>query len=181
MALGVCPLAQAAPLENPTVEDLVAKLGAGPATKAFRQTAPPDISTNICPEATGKQDKTLEVVPFAGEGAPSVDIAITFETGSDRLTAADESRLRTVAQALRNAALADGRFAIAGHTDAVGNRGINLRLSCARAIAVRSFLIQQGIQPSRLSAYGFGSDRMVEDTQGASRMNRRVEFRRAGR
>lgn len=168
-----------APLENPTVDDLVARLGDGAVAKAFRRTAPPDISSSICPESVGASGKNLVVVPFAADGAPAVDIEVTFGTASDRLTLADTVRLGVVAQALRQPSLSTARFAVAGHTDAVGNRQTNLELSCARAIAVRSFLIQQGIAPERLSAYGFGPDRPVERTQGPSRLNRRVEFRRA--
>lgn len=172
-------LASAAPLENPTVDDLVARLGDGAVAKAFRRTAPPDISSSICPESMGASGKNLVVVPFAADGAPAVDIEVTFGTASDRLTPADTARLSVVAQALRHPSLSAARFAVAGHTDAVGNRQTNLELSCARSIAVRSFLIQQGIAPERLSAYGFGPDRPVERTQGPSRLNRRVEFRRA--
>lgn len=172
-------LASAAPLENPTVDDLVARLGDGAVAKAFRRTALPDISSSICPESVGGAGKNLVVVPYAADGAPAVDIEVTFGTASDRLTPADTARLSVVAQALRHASLSAARFAIAGHTDAVGSRQTNLELSCARAIAVRSFLIQQGIAPERLSAYGFGPDRPVERTQAASRVNRRVEFRRA--
>jgi outer membrane protein OmpA-like peptidoglycan-associated protein len=171
--------ASAAPLDNPSVDDLVARLAEAPVPKGFRRTAAPDISTNVCPEAQGSAGKNLIVVPFAGDGAPSVDIEVTFASASDRLTSADAARLGVVARALNHPSLMAARFAVAGHTDAVGQRRTNLELSCARAIAVRAFLVGQGVAPERLSAYGFGPDRPVEQTQGASRQNRRVEFRRA--
>lgn len=168
-------------LGDVSVEELVGRLGGGGAqAKAFRRTAAPDLTTSACPETGAGFGKNLVVVPYAGEGAQSANLAIGFETGSDRLSATDTSRLRVLAQALNHRDLQHASFAVAGHTDAVGNPQLNLELSCARAIAARRFLVQQGVAPERLSAYGFGSQRPIDPTQGASAVNRRVEIRRAG-
>ena len=89
---------------DPTVDDILARLA--PVTKAFRPTARPDITTNACAEAAGSS-KNLVVVPYAAEGSPSIDLPITFATGSDQLTPDDRRRLNVVAQAMRHASLRD--------------------------------------------------------------------------
>lgn len=65
-----------------------------------------------------------------------------------------------------------------GHTDNVGTREYNLKLSKARAEAVRSYLIEKGVEPERLESAGFGFDKPIasnETDEGRSK-NRRVEF-----
>lgn len=67
---------------------------------------------------------------------------------------------------------------VAGHTDNVGSASYNRELSLRRANAVRLFLIEQGIAPSRLHAMGFGFDRPVASnaTAAGRALNRRVEL-----
>lgn len=67
---------------------------------------------------------------------------------------------------------------VEGHTDAQGDAGANLKLSAARALAVRDYLVQKGVEEARLESEGIGSERpLVEgDTPEAYEANRRVEF-----
>lgn len=67
---------------------------------------------------------------------------------------------------------------VEGHTDAQGNAASNLKLSAERAEAVRTFLVEKGIESGRLVSEGLGSSRpRVEgDTAEAHDANRRVEF-----
>ena len=123
--------------------------------------------------------RTLEVVPYAGDTTPGVNLDVRFATASDKLTAADQQLLDTLAKALKSPELAKDRFAVAGHTDATGDDRLNQELSCARALAVRRYLGGKGIPASRLSAYGFGSTRPLEAGQQESAANRRVEIRKA--
>ena len=192
IALALCGSASlwaAPPMADPTVEELVRALGTSAVSKAFnggfRRTAAPD-RNHFCPEvsssmgnsygATGR--KNLEVVPYDGGHAVSADLALHFALGSDKLDASDRNILDTLVLALRDPRLANGRFAIAGHTDASGSAQTNLQLSCARAISARAYLIQNGISGERLSAYGFGSDRLLDAANPWSAVNRRVEIRR---
>ena len=67
---------------------------------------------------------------------------------------------------------------IEGHTDNRGDDKVNLELSQRRAESVMRFLIQNGVDASRLEAKGFGETRPVADNrarEGRAR-NRRVEF-----
>lgn len=68
---------------------------------------------------------------------------------------------------------------IGGHTDAVGDDNSNLSLSQNRAESVRSYLIEKGVEASRLTARGYGSTVPVADngTAEGRAMNRRVEFK----
>lgn len=67
---------------------------------------------------------------------------------------------------------------IEGHTDSDGNELSNLKLSQARAEAVRTYLINQGVAADRLVAVGFGEAMPVESnaTADGKANNRRVEF-----
>lgn len=180
------------PVSEASVESLVAAFSAppadGPATRSFRRTQLPEAGSKLCggesskpaprPSGGGAATRTLEVVPYAGDTTPGVNLSVQFASGSDRLAAADRQLLDNVAAALKAPALARENFAIAGHTDSSGDARINLELSCARALAVRRYLVDKGVAESRLSAYGFGSGRPLEGDAGAP-VNRRVEVRKA--
>lgn len=68
---------------------------------------------------------------------------------------------------------------IEGHTDNQGTPEYNQRLSEARALAVKNYLIQLGIDESRLNYVGYGDKRPAFANTGESNMskNRRVEIR----
>lgn len=67
---------------------------------------------------------------------------------------------------------------IEGHTDNVGDENLNVKLSQSRAESVRTFLIDRGINPSRLDAIGFGPTKPIDTnrTEEGRANNRRVEF-----
>jgi len=68
---------------------------------------------------------------------------------------------------------------ISGHTDSQGKEDSNLRLSQARADAIKAYLIYQfKIAVSRIEAHGYGSSKPIvgEKTDDDRKLNRRVEF-----
>ncbi|WP_437638869.1 OmpA family protein [Sorangium sp. So ce854] len=69
-------------------------------------------------------------------------------------------------------------LSIEGHTDNQGTIDYNDRLAHNRAIAVRIYLINKGVQSERLSSVGYGSRRPLvsNDTPEGRQRNRRVEF-----
>jgi OmpA-OmpF porin, OOP family len=69
------------------------------------------------------------------------------------------------------------RVTIEGYTDSTGSEAYNLVLSQRRAEAVRNFLIQNGVEISRLTATGYGeASPIAPNTTEAGRLqNRRVE------
>lgn len=70
------------------------------------------------------------------------------------------------------------KIRVEGHTDNVGKRNDNLALSRRRAIAVRSYLISQGIEAERLLAEGYGPDNPITNNESETgrAKNRRVAF-----
>ncbi len=70
------------------------------------------------------------------------------------------------------------KIAIHGHTDDVGLEEDNLKLSDNRSKEVKEFLIDNGIDPRRLSHAGFGSSRPKKNNNSEENraINRRVEF-----
>ena len=70
------------------------------------------------------------------------------------------------------------KIQIEGHTDNVGSRDYNQKLSAARAKAVAQFLIGKGINEFRIEYKGFGSSQpvMPNTTEENRALNRRVEF-----
>jgi outer membrane protein OmpA-like peptidoglycan-associated protein len=68
---------------------------------------------------------------------------------------------------------------ISGHTDSQGKEDSNLRLSQARADAIKAYLIYQfKIDTGRIEAHGYGSSRPItkEEHDDHRKLNRRVEF-----
>jgi outer membrane protein OmpA-like peptidoglycan-associated protein len=68
---------------------------------------------------------------------------------------------------------------ISGHTDSQGKEEANLRLSQARADAIKAYLTYQfKIESSRIEAHGYGSSKPIVDEHNDDhrKLNRRVEF-----
>lgn len=71
-----------------------------------------------------------------------------------------------------------GTWSFEGHTDNVGSGDYNQRLSEARALAVRDWMVGAGIDPGRVGFAGFSFDRPIADnaTEAGRALNRRVEM-----
>ena len=68
---------------------------------------------------------------------------------------------------------------IAGHTDNTGTVSYNRQLSLKRAQSVYTFLIENGVEKTRLKPMGYGPDRPLapNDTEVNKKLNRRIEFK----
>ena len=113
---------------------------------------------------------------------PSIDLnTINFETGSWDIPPDQAAKLQVIADGLNRAISRNPRevFLIEGHTDAVGNPVDNLSLSDRRAESAAELLTRQfNVPEENLTTQGYGSQYPKEQTDGPSRINRRVTVRR---
>jgi len=101
---------------------------------------------------------------------------VNFQSGRSVLTRASYIVLDQVAGSL--VANPEIRIEIGGYTDSTGRRMTNLRLSMARAAAVRAYLARKGVSPMRMQARGYGASGYIAPnatTEGRAQ-NRRVEL-----
>jgi outer membrane protein OmpA-like peptidoglycan-associated protein len=99
---------------------------------------------------------------------------ILFDTGKATIKPESQQCLNEVSKLLTKNA--SWKMQIEGHTDNVGAKDANTKLSQARAEAVKGWLVGHGIDGSRLSARGLGDMKPVaENTTDEGRAkNRRV-------
>lgn len=102
--------------------------------------------------------------------------SIHFEVGSYELLPDSFSQLDEIANFLKTKKSI--KMKIVGHTDLNGNMQDNMVLSLNRAKEVRKYLVQRGIEESRLEVEGKGSSEPLfpSKDETASAKNRRTEF-----
>ncbi len=113
-----------------------------------------------------------------------VDEGILLELNGEILFGFDQSNLTPTARQNLDELVSilkkypDTDIEVQGHTDSKGSMKYNKDLSERRAQAVKSYLIQNSISSSRLSALGFGetSPRYSNDNEADRAKNRRVDF-----
>jgi outer membrane protein OmpA-like peptidoglycan-associated protein len=100
---------------------------------------------------------------------------VLFDTGRSNLKAGSLQNIYPLVEYLKTHG--ETMVKIEGHTDSRGSSEYNINLSEMRAESVRSFLINSGISPQRISARGMGEDYPVATNSSASgrQQNRRVE------
>ena len=107
-----------------------------------------------------------------------------FDFGSAELRPTATRSLDTVVAVLEEG---EAPVEVTGHTDSLGGDAVNQPLSQERARAVADYLVEQGIEESRITAQGRGSSEPVapnthedgrDDPEGRQE-NRRVEIRYA--
>jgi len=101
---------------------------------------------------------------------------VLFEFGKATLLEESKYELNKIVRLMREHK--DIKIMISGHTDEIGKREDNLKLSDARAKAVFEYLLSQGIEENRLYYTGRGFYEPLADnkTEAGRRKNRRVEF-----
>lgn len=101
---------------------------------------------------------------------------IEFEFKKADITPESERRLQKTLKLLY--AFPDYAFSLEGHTDDIGSKQFNKKLSFDRANAVKKWLVDRGINPKRLTVKGYGFDRPIasNETEEGRQRNRRVEF-----
>lgn len=100
---------------------------------------------------------------------------LEFDFGKSTIRSTSYPSLNRVADLLKSK---DFSLKLAGHTDNVGSDAANLKLSKDRAESVKSYLVSQGANASRIEATGYGESQPISNNNTASgrQNNRRVEF-----
>ncbi len=103
---------------------------------------------------------------------------VHFESGSAALTPDSYPILDDVIRSLL--AYPEVAVEIHGYTDSQGSASFNLDLSQRRADSVKQYIVNAGIDPSRIVTKGFGEADPIasNDTPQGRAQNRRIEFRR---
>lgn len=101
---------------------------------------------------------------------------VNFEYAKATLTPQSKENLGEVLDFMKKAT--NVKLFVSGHTDNVGVRANNIKLSKERARSVVDYLVSQGIERTRLSYDGFGPDKPIDDNdvESGRANNRRVEF-----
>ncbi len=135
-------------------------LGTLPDQPFTPQPLPPQAVVPVPPAAPPPPRQTT-----APAGVAAVSITVNFASGSASLTPQAAATLASLGRALTSAELAPYRFRIEGHTDTVGDAGLNMALSQRRAEAVRDFLLKNfQVPPARLVAMGMGESQLLVPT-----------------
>lgn len=135
-------------------------------------------SIDKCPNTPGGAtvDETGCTPLFKAGTTTLVLEGVYFETGKAVLTLNSQQILDKVGYSLIERP--DVRVEIAGYTDNTGAKATNVRLSNARAKAVRDYLISRGVNPDNVTAKGYGPENPVapNTTKEGRGLNRRVEL-----
>ena len=119
-----------------------------------------------CPEVTEEVQKQLN------------DYArtILFDTGKSSIKAESTGVMVDIITILKE--YPNSKFTVEGHTDSVGSEKLNQSLSESRALSVKEFLVDKGIEEFRLSAVGYGESKPIatNNTRAGRAQNRRVEI-----
>ncbi|MBQ0116686.1 MAG: OmpA family protein [Flavobacterium sp.] len=123
------------------------------------------VANNGCPEVSEDAIKKLNAYAKT----------ILFNSGKSTFQKQTYTVLESITGILKE--YPNSKFSIEGHTDSDGSDALNQKLSEERAAAVKNYLIEKGIDASRLSSQGFGESKPIDSNKTAKGKanNRRVE------
>ncbi|WP_027720451.1 OmpA family protein [Maridesulfovibrio zosterae] len=135
-------------------------------------------STFVDAQENGFANNPDEIVNMLTNDNGRVFLKIEFEVNSSRISKKAIPVAKALGTALTSADAADMYVKLIGHTDSVGNRKYNRKLSLNRAKAVKDYLCAHyQIDPSRISLKGMGEESPIapNNTSMGRALNRRVE------
>jgi len=101
---------------------------------------------------------------------------VIFDVGKSTLLSGAKAEIDKIIKVMIK--YPETRWRIEGHTDSTGSYARNIQLSLERANAVADYLVENGINKSRLEVEGMGPDFPIADnsTETGRAMNRRVSI-----
>lgn len=150
------------------LQKAAADLEAERAARAAAEEASRKALDELARTAQVKEDERGVVITLSGQ--------VLFASGKSTLLPAARDALDNVAAALK--ANPDRDIIVEGHTDSMGSTSFNEDLSQRRAVAVREYLIEQGVPAEMIRARGRGEEEPIETNATAEGRanNRRVEI-----
>lgn len=134
--------------------------------------APEEIPTEIA-------DETGVMGPRFEEGTRVTDAVfenVLFAFDSANVVPSERAKVTAVAEYMK--ANPDASTVLEGNCDERGSAEYNMALGERRAMAVRAYLVELGVDPARLQTRSYGEERPVSPGHSESDWvkNRRVEF-----
>ena len=115
--------------------------------------------------------------PDAADQPGAVAFHVNFAFDSAMIPDSAREMIDMIAQLMKESP--DVKIRIEGHTDALGSPGYNIALSERRALSVGAYLVNCGVEPTRLDLVGKGMAEPLTSNK-YDPANRRVQFVRIG-
>ncbi|MEO0041076.1 MAG: hypothetical protein RL329_524 [Bacteroidota bacterium] len=134
-------------------------------------------ATTAVPAVAAPAEFSAAAVEKAAAGSVLQLNHVTFASASSALTPESSKELDVIVELLKkNVKMTVG---IAGHTDNIGDKAQNKKLSEDRAKAVKAYVEGKGIAKERMNAMGYGDAKpLVPNTTPENKQkNRRTEFK----
>lgn len=124
----------------------------------------------VTPEVSSAVGPAVSALP-----APPLQFILYFELDTTELTKGSREKLPEVIRAIRDRGPVDA--SVVGHTDTMGTKEYNNKLSLERARTVATLLIREGVDPSFLEITSHGEGNLLVPTadEVPEPRNRRVE------
>jgi len=128
------------------------------------------------PDYDASKRKAVTVTQSDRGAVITSDERVLFDTGKSNIKKDGSVFIDRVAKLLNEKTSAN--VSVEGHTDNVGDTGMNQKLSEARARSVRDALIAKGVKKDRIVMRGHGMTKPVADngTAEGRQANRRTEI-----
>ena len=120
-------------------------------------------------EPSAPRELSQESAPFAAE-------TVYFNFDSAELSSESQAKLSTLAKHLSDAK--ESSVQVEGHCDERGTTAYNMALGQRRAESVKGYLVNLGVEDSRISTISYGEERPKNEghDEAAYSQNRRAEF-----
>lgn len=138
---------------------------------------PLDVDADGIPDSKDSCPTEKGVIEFNGCPGNAISAnAVLFDFNSSVLKTSAYQILDQLSTDLKSETLQ--KIELGGHASDEGDREYNLQLSQDRADAVKSYLINSGVQASKITTKGFGETVPVasNETEEGRQLNRRVEI-----